>query len=1539
MQKFKYDMLYEITPPTIVLATRYHKKLGVIENVSPEITSRFTMSSHQEISFNVYKEKDGVECSLWDQIVDFKYIYVPEHDEYYEIQVDVDESNKTIKHCTGKSAGECELSQRYLRDFHCNDETDILMDDYVVTTLYNASNPKGSLLDRVLHDKCPDWTVRHVDESIASIQRTFTADGTTIYDFFVNTVATEIGCLFKFDSVDRMIDVYDLWNTCNKCGNRSDFNLSCPKCGSTDITRGYGKWANVFISTENFASDITVDGDADSVKNCFKVSGGDDIITAAFMNLNPNGSAYIYRFSQDSISDMPEELQQRLINYNNLYDSYLPSYQKLVAEYYEAVTEELRLHTTMMPEAEIPKDTTAKEQLDILMAEDFTVAVQTIESTSTSSADLSVKGYARAIVDPRYTVDVSSTTLSDLDTTTNTRTWTGILTVKSLGGVNDEGEEDIAKSETLKTVIVNDDYEEFLKQKIDKTLDRSDASFITLLSMPIPKDGDDKYVRGQDFEFKEALHAYSLDRLQSFSNSYESILEVLVKQSVADETENEQYRKEHQNPYGTPIYEEVYLPYYDRKSYVDAELVIREKQVNDANTLIQNLVSRMKSIKDLLNLRAYLGEDMYRIFILYLREDTYTNSNYISTGLNDSEVIQKAKELLEVAEKEIQKASELQYTLSSNLVNLLNTEEFADFKDEFEIGDWIVCKAGDKTFRLRLIELEYTYSNKAEINVTFSNATRINDMVSDVADILSRASSIATTYDYVAHQASQGEEAKGFVDAAKSDGIEAKDIQILAGDNKDIVVDDHGILARYYNDATGEYSPKQLRITSNIITFTKDAWETTSAALGEQTYQKYDPKTDTYIQTTEYGLSADFVIAGYIEGSTIVSGNIYSKNYSDYDKTGTYIDLERGYFSFAGGDFKYNQNGLSYHGEIITRALNLDDQTDISISHNNMDIVSTNVTESGINVTSESIEAYQVGFSNGYGLFVPYHGLFTGEVEANNFYAHEDVYAGGNIVGHAIASQTFVKADENLYVGHTDNENDNEYVVHLESNAGSIEMFSEPTNADLKGMRVTNAVGEGVNVFTVNQNNEVTFNGVIGENDIVLSGTTAPDDSVGRENSVYLKYDYYPAFLDAEHYTHTSINLNTFEQVGDNVYDISFYGYPTNRTDVISLIMDNLTPGDEYTINFTLQFSNTTFRWLSYTSRVTASGTGVVSGNTVFERDNDAHEYSLTFTAGTTNQLDWYFEDVDDGVRFDVAITGLTFTDNTTTIRSDINTIYGKINNKWLEYKPSGGGGDASYRELTQAEYDALTEEEKHNGTIYFITDGEGGGEGSARSLAGLDWANKVTVTTSVIAPQSSITYTPPKGGMLIITGYGSSSNVQATLTSSLITDEMYFPLLHNAYTTHEVVVNENDELTIGNGSSSLTMADLAIYFVPFLNGGSGSNLVHYSTDEHIVGIDVDGATIYEQTFTPTTLPALSDTGQTRSINTGLTGIAQIWVESNSLCSNNMPFPYIHYSTSEIIGYFWDINGGNPILCIRAGQDSSSITITKLTVRYKKSIV
>ena len=63
----------------------------------------------------------------------------------------------------------------------------------------------------------------------------------------------------------------------------------------------------------------------------------------------------------------------------------------------------------------------------------------------------------------------------------------------------------------------------------------------------------------------------------------------------------------------------------------------------------------------------------------------------------------------------------------------------------------------------------------------------------------------------------------------------------------------------------------------------------------------------------------------------------------------------------------------------------------------------------------------------------------------------------------------------------------------------------------------------------------------------------------------------------------------------------------------------------------------------------------------------------------------------------------------TTGNETKIVAVFSKVGGAWLEV--STGGGDASYLELTQAEYNALTPAEKNNGTIYFITDAASGGD------------------------------------------------------------------------------------------------------------------------------------------------------------------------------------------------------------------------------------
>lgn len=111
----------------------------------------------------------------------------------------------------------------------------------------------------------------------------------------------------------------------------------------------------------------------------------------------------------------------------------------------------------------------------------------------------------------------------------------------------------------------------------------------------------------------------------------------------------------------------------------------------------------------------------------------------------------------------------------------------------------------------------------------------------------------------------------------------------------------------------------------------------------------------------------------------------------------------------------------------------------------------------------------------------------------------------------------------------------------------------------------------------------------------------------------------------------------------------------------------------------------------------------------------------------------------------------------------------------------------------------------------------------------------------------------------------------------------------------------------------------------------------NYSTTEQNTGVKwIDGKYIYKRTLTQNEVPAFANTGTSRNINLGLTGIDHIWLHPLS-AAKTLPFPYIHNNTSNIIGYFWDMNNGNPILNIRTGSSSSSEPIDYITILYTKN--
>lgn len=131
------------------------------------------------------------------------------------------------------------------------DETD---GDYLIppkTMLYNPSDPKTSLLDHVLADDYYGWTIGHVDESIRTLERSFSVDNQSIYSFLKEDMSKAFRCIVEFNTVDKEINVYNI--------------------------ETIGNDTNIYLSFANFVDIIGITPASEEIYTVFNVAGGDDL--------------------------------------------------------------------------------------------------------------------------------------------------------------------------------------------------------------------------------------------------------------------------------------------------------------------------------------------------------------------------------------------------------------------------------------------------------------------------------------------------------------------------------------------------------------------------------------------------------------------------------------------------------------------------------------------------------------------------------------------------------------------------------------------------------------------------------------------------------------------------------------------------------------------------------------------------------------------------------------------------------------------------------------------------------------------------------------------------------------------------------------------------------------------------------------------------------------------------------------------------------------------------------------------------------------
>lgn len=849
------DMNNNVVTPTVVLCHRNKHKIGAIYPIS-EWSITPDMYNKNECSFKVYKEVNGIATPLWDQIKDLKVIYIPEYNEYFQISIDKTQTNETVKTITGSNLGIAELSQTMLYDIEINTEDDIARDAYKMAYIYDPTDISSSLLGRVL-SKAPHYKIKHVDASLCKLVRSFSINDKSIYDFLTGDLADELNCLVWVDSYDRSISIYDLENSCPKCGHRAENETVCSKCRTT-MTRGYGEYFNVPVSNDNLSDSITVTTKDDEVKNTFRIQGGDDVINAAIRAVNPNGTEYINRFAAFQTEDMSKELIDQINAYQELYESKRKPYKEIMNGLYDTIDQILYLTSSMMPSPETD-DTDANKELAKLTADNLgMIAVQNLRVAGVTTVNNAVKSMADIYMSAGYKVEIASSTYSN-------QVWNGRFKVTS---VDDENDTAINGSDI--TLLITDDYETFITQKIQKILDKQDMS-------------------DEEYDWTK----YGLNRLSSFSDAYQSCIDMLIDSGVGDPNHE--------------FYTSIYLVYYNKKLEVDKEIQVREAQIKEQEDKEAKYEKQRDNIQSELNFEKYLGKDLYSEYCLYRREDTYQNDNYISDGLSNSEILSKAEELLEVAQKEIVKASELQVDLSTDVGNIWTINEFKDVLDQWICGNWIRVICDDDIYKLRLLNYTIKDSNFSKISCDFSSVLKVSDGISDIKSVLDSAKSMAGSYESVKRQAKNAQETGKTVSEWVEHGMNATAVAIRDSDSQSITYDNHGLLARTYDDITGEYEPEQLKVVNNTLAITDDNWKTVKAAIGKIHYE--DPKHPGDMLSA-YGVLGETIIGKLLLGEAL----------------GIYND---------GGSLKFDKNGLSISNGTNSFVVNPNDETLISLSNNN----------------------------------------------------------------------------------------------------------------------------------------------------------------------------------------------------------------------------------------------------------------------------------------------------------------------------------------------------------------------------------------------------------------------------------------------------------------------------------------------------------------------------------------------------------------------------------------------------------------------------
>ena len=877
--KLPFDLLTQnYTKPQLFLCETDKTRICELNTIT--LSGSFKFNAYDELQFSIGRTYINLTSGatevnpFYDKIEALRLVYLDGFG-YFEIQEPeiVSDGIKEVKNVTAYGL-EYSLAQKYLEEMYVNtgdnNSIEVIQGNGVALhpiPLYDPTDTKLSLLHIVM-EKIYGWTIGHVDESLKTMTRTFEVSRASVYDFITQDICDKFNCYAVFDTIDNTINLYAeaLITKFIGDGTTTSFVITTPydKIGSVTIggypTTDYvyniqdgiltfnkapetgavievvdgsqNEWkTDVYVTFDNLAQEAQINYSADDIKTVLTVKGADDL---GIHEVNM-GNAYIVDLSYYySVEWMGQELYDAYTAYLQKCNESQLAYKLNAEEALEISNrisyEENRLSLRYTVANNIVSTTVGTYYVrggvepnyyytEVSLPEEFNSQVTYYSLHSCCLNEEKVSNLYDAI-NTYYTSDDEKNT-SDIEDLAEDFEFMKINTISSLSQSLKS-----ATSLTEKDAAVNSFLDEMWEQ-IGRT------ALLSLYYTPYVQLKETNEEAGWNHPENENYMSYYVTTL--FVNSIDAeakIRDEIIKQHQNEYTEVQNENKQLSNDLLMDVFFENYY----------------------TNQGCSELEAKQKAMQLLVRISPFL------------REDEYVDDNFVETDSDTTDILMKTKQaLLECGRIELARICSPRLSFSMDMANIFALKEFDPIIYQFQLGNLInVVLRPNYIKRARLLAVNINFDDFSDFSCEFGELTSLKTQSSIHADLLSTAliagKSVASNASYWSKGADLATSTaqkiqQGLLDATT--GIYSSD--------QGVIIDKQGIkLTRVIDQDTGEVHPAQAWLRNNMILLTDDGWRTARTGLGEFTIDGQ----------TFYGLLADAMFAGYIEGSQMVGGTI-----------------------------------------------------------------------------------------------------------------------------------------------------------------------------------------------------------------------------------------------------------------------------------------------------------------------------------------------------------------------------------------------------------------------------------------------------------------------------------------------------------------------------------------------------------------------------------------------------------------------------------------------------------------------------------------